>query len=79
MTRLALIFLLTILPAACALIPQSTKDQAVSLAGKVCTTLTPAERQILRDEINANLNPKQIGWCGIKCPGEPPPVVPACK
>jgi len=75
-TILAIILLLT---SGCALLPQNTKDQAVNLAGKVCLGLSPQEREILRSEVNAQLAPKGMAWCGLKCPGEAAPVVPACK
>lgn len=73
-----LLLLIAMLPA-CQLIPLQARDQMVSAASKYCAMTTSVERQILRDGVNADLAKKDIVICGIKCPGEPAPKVPACQ
>ncbi len=63
----------------CGLFPQTTKDQAVSVVKKYCAATTPIERQIIRDGANAELAAEDMAICGIKCPGQPAPVVPVCQ
>jgi hypothetical protein len=72
------VFALTLVPA-CGLIPIQAKEQLVSGAKKYCAITTPVERQLLRDGANAELAKEDIVICGLKCPGEPAPVVAACK
>jgi hypothetical protein len=76
--RYLIVLLLAVLPA-CALIPQTAKDKAVAVAVDGCTKFSLVERGILRQEINLQLNPKNITWCGIRCPGDPPPAVQGCQ
>lgn len=64
---------------ACSLIPLKAQDQLVSGASKYCAALTATERGIIRDGANAKLSEKDIALCGVKCPGEAAPVVPACQ
>lgn len=80
MKRIATLLLAAVLMlSGCALLPQSTKDQAVSVTKKYCAVTTPLERQIIRDSANAELAADGMAICGIKCPGQPAPVVPACQ
>jgi len=72
------VFALAMLPA-CGLVPIQAKEQLVSGAKKYCAMTTPVERQILRDGANLELAKENIAICGLKCPGQPAPVVEACK
>lgn len=78
MKTLYAILALCLVPA-CSLIPIQAKEQLVSGAKKYCAITTPIERQILRDGANLELAKEDIVICGLKCPGQPAPVVPACQ
>jgi len=75
----AALMLFVVSISACSLLPQSTKDKAISVAKQACTNVSLLERQALRAEINGQLNPAGITWCGVKCPNDPPPAVAGCN
>jgi len=77
------VLLFALLLPACALLPQTARDQGANLTNKVCATLAIGERHLLRDQINASLQdswnradpatrgPKPAQWCGVVCPTDP--------
>ncbi len=64
MTRLLL--LLAFLPA-CSLLPASTKEKIAGGVNEYCTRVTPAERQVMRAEVNALIAPNSIR---VTCAGD---------
>jgi hypothetical protein len=80
MKRIATLLVATVLMlSGCQLVPLQAKEQMVSGAKKYCALTTPVERQILRDGANLELAKEDIVICGIKCPGQPAPVVKECQ
>lgn len=77
--HLLVVAVLLSLVTGCALIPQNAKTQAVSAVKKYCAVTTPVERQIIRDSANTELAADGMAICGIKCPGQPAPVVKECQ
>jgi hypothetical protein len=85
--------LLAISLSSCSLLPADINRKAVSVAEQSCQRLSLSERVLLRDSINAQFvasaaakppnadgsKAEPIVWCGVRCPGNPPPNVSGCS